>query len=467
MSHTPIQLKDITLSFPHKTCFEDFRVEIFYGSRIAIVGRNGSGKSSLLNMLLQMPIDARIGYVPQIINEFEALSGAERFNKALTAALSIDPNILLLDEPTNHLDLRNRKSLMRMLKDYVGTLIIVSHDIELLRTCVDSFWYINQNRIQKFNGDYDNLMHEISIKRSKIENEYEKLNEQKKAMHETLMREQRRAAKSRAKGEKSIDNRKWPTIVSKIKASRASQTAGAKNAEITQKKNVLNEMLSVLPCREIIKPKFSLNGIEIGHRTILSVNNASVGYPNHLILQNLSFSIQSHDRIAIMGDNGCGKSTLIKAILNDSKVIKSGDWFTPKAQDIGYLDQQYGTLRDTMTVLETIQTLAPTWHHTKIRFHLSDFLFRKDEEVQALVSTLSGGEKARLCLAQIAVNAPMLLVLDEVTNNLDIETREHIVQILQAYPGAIIAISHDMDFLNEIKIDDFYRIRGLQLIREN
>ena len=143
MIHKPIQIKNLQLSFPHKTCFDDFSVQVPYGSRIAIIGRNGCGKTTLLKILLGMveptsgdigcADDAVFGFVPQIIEDFDALSGGQRLNTAVTQALNLEPNILLLDEPTNHLDRYNRKSLMRMLQSYPGTLIVVSHDTELLR----------------------------------------------------------------------------------------------------------------------------------------------------------------------------------------------------------------------------------------------------------------------------------------------------------------------------------------------
>lgn len=125
-----------------------------------------------------------------------------------------------------------------------------------------------------------------------------------------------------------------------------------------------------------------------------------------------------------------------------------------KPEDIGYLDQHYGTLNPDKTVLETIADLVPHLPHAEIRRHLNDFLFRKNEEVNALVSTLSGGEKARLSLAQIAAKTPKLLILDEITNNLDLETKEHVTQVLKAYPGAMIIISHEADFLEEIGISE-------------
>ena len=199
-AHNPIQINNISLEFTHKTCFKNFTTQVTYGERIAIVGKNGSGKSTLLKILqglieptdgiIKLPKEVQIGYVPQIIEETQeiaTLSGGQRVNKALTKALSISPNILLLDEPTNHLDLNNRKSLLKMLRTYTGTLIIVSHDIELLSNYIDKLWHIDNNNIYMFSGNYNDYMREIHIKRNYIEQELFKLKHQKKEIHQNLM----------------------------------------------------------------------------------------------------------------------------------------------------------------------------------------------------------------------------------------------------------------------------------------
>ena len=212
--HSPIQFKNLSLSFPHKSCFEAFNASLHYGEHIALMGRNGSGKSSILKMLMGaiqpsegeifIPTDVCMADVPQVIDEFSRLSGGQRFNKALSEALSRQPNLLLLDEPTNHLDARNRKSLMRMLKAYQGSLLIASHDVELLRHCVDTFWHIHEGAIHIFSGSYDDYMRELQMARHAAEAELALLKRQKKDMHEALMKEQVRSKTSRAQGEKHI-----------------------------------------------------------------------------------------------------------------------------------------------------------------------------------------------------------------------------------------------------------------------
>jgi len=145
--------------------------------------------------------------------------------------------------------------------------------------------------------------------------------------------------------------------------------------------------------------------------------------------------------------------------LDNPSVIKTGNLTVPHAYEIGYLDQHYTTLSADKTVWETISSFFMNKSYTEIREHLNDFLFSKNEEVNALVSTLSGGEKARLSLAQIAAMMPKILILDEMTNNLDRETRAHVMQVLKVYPGAMIVISHDADFLNAIQVTDRYEIK--------
>ncbi|MDR1333746.1 MAG: ATP-binding cassette domain-containing protein [Holosporaceae bacterium] len=188
--HNPIQIKDFSLFFPHKTCFENFSAQISFGDRIGIIGRNGEGKSSLLRMIVEKNFDVSVAYVPQIVEDFAELSGGERFNKTLSQALSQNPSMLLLDEPTNHLDSHNRKSLVRMLEGYSGTLIIVTHDKELLHRCIDILWHIEGGKIVIFCGKYEDYTEETRLKRHSVTRQIESLEREKKAVHQRLMKEQ-------------------------------------------------------------------------------------------------------------------------------------------------------------------------------------------------------------------------------------------------------------------------------------
>ncbi len=466
--HKPIQIEQLSLSFPNKTCFEAFNAEIHHGSRIAIIGRNGCGKTSLLNILrglaeptmgrIIMPADAIIGFVPQVINDFVDHSGGERLNCALTQALSLQPNILLLDEPTNHLDERNRRHVLRWLEHFSGTLLVVSHDVVLLRQLVNTFWHIDQSRIQIFTGGFDDYQQARNIQRVQLEISLQNLKRERNDLHQSLMQEQQRAAKSKTKGAKNIDQRKWPTVVSHAKASRSQETSGRKKAALASKNQAVLAELAELHIPEVIVPKFHLSYQKNNH-TVLSISQGSVGYAeNKWILQNIHLSIMAGNRVALLGDNGSGKSSLFKAILAAEDVIRSGEWFLPRQHAMGYLDQHYQTLCPTDTVLTSISRLMPNCSHVEIRYHLSDFLFRSQETVNTPIAQLSGGEKARLSLAHIAAQTPELLLLDEVTNNLDLETRQHVIEVLKDYPGSLLVISHDQEFLRAIAIQDYYEI---------
>ncbi len=473
--HKQISIKDLCFTYSKDIIFEDFTTQINLNDRIAIIGSNGCGKSTLIKILQQkinlssgtitFDADLKFGYVPQLIDDFNNLSGGERFNKVITRELSSSPDVLLLDEPTNHLDLHNRKSLMRMLNSYFGTLIIVSHDQELLSSCVNVLWHITEKKINIFKGNYNDYIQANDAKRNLIEKELYELDKQKRDIHLSLMKEQQRASKSKRKGQKSIRNKKWPTVVSKAKFSRAQKTSGDKKATINSKKNKIKDKLDSIYLPEIIAPTFAIASTKITDNQLVYINDGAVCYlENKIIIQSINLSISGKDRIAIKGDNGSGKTIFIKAILNMPDVIKSGNWHMPKQECIGYLDQHYNSLIFEQTVFDSISKLMPEWSCDQSRNHLNSFLFRNNEEVNMKVTNLSGGEKARLSLALIAAKTPSMLILDEITNNLDIETTNHVIQVLKNYPGAILAISHDDNFLREINIKNSYEIVNKELI---
>ncbi len=474
MIHSPIHLHEISLIFPHKVCFDAFSTQIPYGKKIALIGQNGCGKSTLLKCLqglpcqaegnITLPTDANIGYVPQIIDEFQRASGGQRFQKALNLALSCDPNVLLLDEPTNHLDSKSKNALFRLLNAYPGTLIVATHDADLINECTETLWYIDNGIIQIYQGSYDNFMQALTDQRRSLLNELTQLQQQKKTFHEKRMQEQSRAKKSRAKGNKSIEQRKWPTIVSNAKANRASENAGKKLKQINNKKQQCLQQLEELTIPQIITPTFTLKPGSLTDKQLLCISKATIGYKDKCILNNLSFSVFSTSRIAILGNNGAGKSTLLKSLMAAPDIHTTGIWQYPKQEDIGFLDQHYSSLMQEKTVVENIAALVPTWTYQEIRFHLKDFLFCKNETVNQTVATLSGGEKARLCLAQIAAKPPKLLLLDEVGNNLDLVAKNHVINVLQQFPLAIVAISHEASFLKAININEYYEIKDKALI---
>lgn len=470
MLHKTIKIDNLGFATTNKTLFKNFTTQVHCGDKIAIIGKNGSGKSTLVKILagIEKPSIGNIihennliiGYVPQIINDFFTLSGAEQFNYNLTKALTQKPNLLLLDEPTNHLDEANHKTFMRWIEKYVGTLIIVTHNEALLQNHINTFWDINEGKIEIFKGKYVDYMAKRSLQEKSIKSQLLQLEKSKNTFHHKLMKEQDRIKKSKQIGQKNIKNRKWLKSVGKDKAQNAENSAGKKFNIINKEKNILIQKLKNIKQPKIIIPKFSINTNNSFSETILEISNGKIGYSqNKIILNNINLNLTSHQRIAILGDNGSGKSTLIKAILNHSKIYKTGDWHLIPLYEIGYLDQHYKNLNDEVSVYETISNIRPDWKNIEIRKHLSDFLFYTNEQVMISTKFLSGGEKARLSLAQIGAKTPKLLLLDEITNNLDLDTCKHITQVLKQYPGSMIIISHNQKFLEQIDIDQFINIK--------
>lgn len=471
--HKPIRFTNLSLSFPHKTCFSDFNGTIFHGERIAIIGPNGAGKSTLLKILqgtwtdyegnLFLPDDLQTGYLPQIIDGPESFSGGERLHHALTKALANTPNLLLLDEPTNHLDKSNRRALISHLRNYKGTLIMVSHDMKLLKNCAEILWHIQHEKLTLFKGAYEDYQREMKQGTISLEEKISRLQQQKKEMHRDRMKEQERGKRKRIRGEKNIEQRKWPTIRSHTKLGNSVKTANNRLNQIQEEKKELLSQMAELFQPEVIGYKFELKACT-NQKSAISIQNASLGFSEgSILLNNIDFHLGAQERIAICGDNGSGKSAFVKALMNDDSMKKTGIWMLPNPEKTGYLDQHYQNLDPNKTVLEMLAEKMPQADHHALRKHLNDFLFRKNEALEALVANLSGGEKARLSLCCIAASPPALLILDEMTNNLDLETREHIIQILNNYPAAMIVISHDSDFLQAINIETCYRIHQGQI----
>lgn len=235
---------------------------------------------------------------------------------------------------------------------------------------------------------------------------------------------------------------------------------------VKSKKNILHlkkridDELQNFKRIEIIKPTFTLTSKSLGgSKPLLSIVDGAIRYEGaDVILEHIYLTVSAHDRVLIRGRNGAGKTSLVKAVMDDPSIIRSGEWHMPKQGRMGYLDQHYGTLDPQLSVLENLRRVVPDISEVEVRKVLSTFLFKTNGEVSTRVRDLSGGEKARLLLAQIAVKTPPLLILDEVTNNIDLQTKRHVTEVLKAYPGALLIISHDEPFLEQLALNKTYTL---------
>lgn len=357
----------------------------------------------------------------QLTEPFSSFSGGWRMRVALASVLFLEPEVLMLDEPTNHLDLEAIMWLEEYLANYPHTLMIISHDRDLLNKCVDHIIHVDKKQLTMYTGTYDTFERE----RAERMGLQQKMHEKQKAQ--------------RAHMQAFVDR-------FKAKASKARQAQSRMKA--LEKMDIVD---AVIADRAI---KFTFPQPEELSPPILSMNWADVGYTEGKpILRKVHQSIDMDDRIALMGANGNGKSTLIKLIAGklgamEGEVVRSGKL------RIGYFSQhQTEELDMTSTPFEEMKKLMvkkkPDVSEPAVRAKLGSFGFSKDL-ADNKISALSGGEKARLLFAIMSFDAPHLLLLDEPTNHLDMDAREALVQALNAYEGAVVLVSHDPSMVERV-----------------
>jgi ATPase subunit of ABC transporter with duplicated ATPase domains len=470
MARQIIQIRNYKLSFSHRVCIEKFTQDVSAGDRIALIGRNGSGKSVLLRSIcgdwenftgsITRADGVIFASVPQISDETDGLSCGQYFNKKLSQALACVPDVLILDEPTNHLDLHNRRSLMAMLNRFPGTLLFATHDEELLYSCARTLWYMADGAVRVFHGNYADFCRDRAQHRDYLEREIAAVKRERGVVLEKKIQEQKRARKSRETGIRKAARLKFDKMTAFAKSQVAESSRGKKLVALERRREELAEKLSSLSLPEPIIPTFHMDCEENPGARVVTIRDGIVSHDDHTkaILRDIQLTIHSRERIAILGNNGSGKTSLIRAIIGDPAVFRWGQWEIIAPAKIGYLSQSYANVDREKSALDNLSAVAACWPEREMRKHLSAFLFRKNEEVQTAAKFLSGGERARLSLALIAARTPALLILDEITNNIDQETRNHVITVLKNFPGALLLVSHDENFLSQIAIAQRWNI---------
>lgn len=461
-----LALKDICLSFGTKDILKNISFSVNEGEKVGIIGVNGAGKTSLLNIIygsgestsgtVNLKKGTKIGFLRQHVDEvyesktvydviyaslreeyktkaegvlvslgipkelhtlpLSTLSGGQKTRVALASVMMGDFDIIILDEPTNHLDVESLSSLESMVKLSKKTFLIVSHDRYFLDKTTTHTLEIENCECAMYSGGYSVFA------------------EKKRKLREDAIKHYNLQQKEIARIEAFVANqRKW-NRERNIIAAESRLKALDRMEKLSKPKNAPKTI------------SFGFNSKESGE-DVLSVRELSKSYGKEKLFT-VSFELKKRQRLFILGSNGCGKSTLLK-ILTGRELQSSGIFEYGYNQEIGYYDQEMQNLDENNTVLEEVYNICGDMGLTKTRSLLASFNFIGDDVFKS-VSALSGGERARLSICKMVLEEKSLIILDEPTNHLDIPSREILENALCEYDGTIICVSHDRYFIKSL-----------------
>lgn len=344
------------------------------------------------------------------------LSGGQKTRVALGKLLLSKPDIILLDEPTNHLDMESIRWLENYLLGYNGSVIIVAHDRYFLDRIVTKIIEIENTHVTVFSGNYTAYADKKKILRNMQLKEY--LNQQREIKHQQ-------------------------EVITKLK--QFNREKSIKRAESREK--MLDKLEVVDKPAEINdKMNIELNPSVISGNDVLSVSHLSKAFDDNTLFTDISFDIKRGERVALIGNNGTGKTTILK-IINDILPADSGEIKLGSKVTIGYYDQEHHVLDPNKTLFDELQDAYPDLNNTQIRNTLAAFLFTNDD-VFKYIRDLSGGERGRVSLAKLMLSNANFLILDEPTNHLDMVSKEILENALNSYTGTVLYVSHDRYFIN-------------------
>ena len=345
-----------------------------------------------------------------------SLSGGQKTRLALGKLLLTKPDILILDEPTNHLDIDTLSWLEQYLQGYHGAILIVSHDRYFLDKVVTQVYEVSRKQIQRFTGNYSSYLDQKALNYERDLKVFEKQQQEVADLQDFINRN----------------------------LARASTT---KRAQSRRKKLEKMDLMD-RPLGDEKSATFSFEIEKQSGNDVLTVDSLAVGYQGRKVSESITFRAYKGESIALVGPNGIGKSTLLKTIIKKLPAL-DGSILYGTNLSIGYYDQEQAELTSNKRVLNELWDDYPLKNEKEIRTVLGNFLFSGDD-VLKIVSSLSGGEKARLALAKLMLEKANVLILDEPTNHLDLDSKEVLENALVDYPGTILFVSHDRYFINRI-----------------
>lgn len=499
---------DLGFELQHKTLFKALSVSIGHGERIALVGKNGAGKTTLLKILagLAKPTAGHIDkheavrYLPQLDftlfehsdtvarflelqeipwsdaqvsiaqlfgaasftpeREMCSLSGGELAKLLIAISNLAKPDVLLLDEPTNHLDAEGLETLAQYLAEFRGAFVVVSHDPRFLDRVATTVWELADESITRYGGNYSYYRAQKQLIEEARERDFEAAKKSVRKARKAIERRETRVSRAERAGKRAKSEQGRDKMAEAHHKNMAEREAG--KLKRRQDKTLAERAQRVESLR---KPKRNTTHAELetgadrSRRMLVSITSGTLHVGPEELLRNLNLRIEFGDRIAIAGKNGSGKSSLAKTLIEAaSAATLDGNIKRSERLEAVYMDQKYATVDPERSLIGNIQKENPYLDEQAVRGMLGKFLFSADMDVKKKAGTLSGGETARLTLAQTTARPIDLLILDEPTNNLDIETLDSIATALEDFPGALVVISHNVRFLARLGIDRAYII---------
>lgn len=414
--------------------------------KIALIGRNGCGKSTLLKLIAgqlepdqgQITVHGRVGLVSQLAPPTDNASGGEAAWARLEEALAQAPALLLADEPDSHLDSRSRIQLTKKLSNFDGAVILVTHDRGLINKVCQRIIEIDHGRLKLFSGNFDDYLAQKELELKAADDLYQNLQKEKKRL--------KKAASSAA--DKSRQVRSAPRRMGNSEARLHKMGDQRAKANLDKTASQIRTRLEKLPhAAKVVKHdkiKINLAGVcQPVQPILIESHNLAFGYPGRPLFNSMSFSLKNGLKTALTGANGHGKTTLVNLIKNKYTAINFAAGLRP-----GFLEQHQEGLDLSASILKNIMAVS-VHPEPLVRTVLAQLLFIKDD-VHKICGALSGGERVRAELARLMLGPFNLLILDEPTNFMDVESVMAVEEALRAYQGPVLLISHDQNLVKAV-----------------